>query len=404
MNTRRKIWLRGLTFGSALGLTLGIAIAANEGAWAQTPPASAADPLAAPWAEPTPAPGAAPAAPGGDNRGQVRVQGVPVVPQAPPIGAPVLGKLTDFREEMRKLITEIANFARKTQPGFVVMTHNGLELLEKVDEADQRKAFPARGYMLSIDAIMQDGLFYGNQAFGKPPEKDTADMLKHFTDLAERNRIRLLTMDFTNDRKAIDRVLQESARKGYLPFVAQKPINEMNALPTYPSRPFRENGNHVLSMDSAKNYVYLRDTTAFGLEVEFALKMHDTNFDMVIVDVFHGRKPFSKRAIETMKYKKLGSKRLVLARMDIGTAASYRYYWKAGWQSGSPRWITAPYPTDPDRFFVEYWRPEWHKLIYGDAKSFTYGLIAQGYDGVLLETVDAYHYFESGGQNLTAFK
>lgn len=339
-----------------------------------------------------------------NTQGQIRVQGEELVtPQATPT-APVLGKLTDFREEMRNLITNIAKFARSQNPGFVIMTHNGLGLLEKIDEVDKRKVFPARGYMLTLDAIMQDGLHYGHEAFGKPTGKEAKAEFDRLLDLVKRNRIKLLTVDFTKDRKAVDEVLRQSQSKGYLPFVAHKPLAELNSLPPYPSRPFLENGNHILSMDKAKNYIYLTDSTAFGLEVEFALEMHDTNYDMLVVDVFHGRKPFSRRAIETLKYKKLGSRRLVLARMDIGTAASYRYYWKPGWQSGSPSWITAPYPTDPDRFFVEYWRPEWHKLLYGDPKSFTYGLIAQGYDGVVLESVEAYRFFESDGQDLTGFK
>ena len=37
------------------------------------------------------------------------------------------------------------------------------------------------------------------------------------------------------------------------------------------------------------------------------------NYDAVIVDVFHGRLPLTRQAVETLKYKKIGSRRLVLA-------------------------------------------------------------------------------------------
>ncbi len=339
--------------------------------------------------------------PGGP--GQVRVQGealqAPGLPQAP-----VLGRLTNYRDEMRKLVSKIAEYARSMNPNFVIMTHNGMELLEKHDEVDNRKVFPARAYMLSIDAVLQDGMFYGYEEFGKPTSKDQKEIFDRLIGVAKQNRVSILTMDFAKQPKKVDEILRASTRRGFLPFVADKELSFINKLPSYPSRPFRENPNNILSMSSAENFVYLRDTTAFGTETEFALKLHDTNYDMVMVDVFHGRQPFSKRAIETMKYKKLGAKRMVLARMDVGTAATYRFYWQPGWRSGGPRWITAPYPTDPDRYFVEYWRPEWHKIIYGDPKSFVYGLIAQGYDGVLIETVEAYRYFESDGQDMAAFK
>ncbi len=345
---------------------------------------------------------AAAQAPGGGD-GAVRVQGEELVPDPTAPAAPVLGRLTDFRQEMRKLIMNIAQFARSRNPGFVVMTHNGLGLLEKIDEVDKRKVFPARGYMLSLDAVIQDGLTYGFEAFGQPTSKETRAEFDRLTALAKRNRIRLLSMEYTRDRKTVDRLLRQSRKNGYLPFIAHKPLPELNSLPPYPRRPFRENGSNILSMDKARNFLYIADSTPFGLEVEFALKMHDTNYDILIVDVFHGRKPFSRRAIETMKYKKLGAKRLVLARMDIGTAANYRYYWQPGWESGSPRWITAPYPTDPDRFFVEYWRPEWHQIMYGDAQSFAFGVVAQGFDGVVLQSVEAYRFFESDGQDVAGF-
>ena len=334
--------------------------------------------------------------------GQVRVQGEPL--QVPTIQTPVLGRLTNYRDEMRKLVSKIAQYARSRKPGFVVITHNGMELLEKQDDVDKRKVYPARAYMLSIDAILQDGLFYGYETFGAPTSKEQKEKFDGLLKLAELNRVSIMSMDYAKAPKKVDEVLAASSRKGYLPFVAHKELPVLNSLPPYPRRPFRENPNNVLSMSNANNFLYLRDTTPFGLQEEFALKMHDTNYDMLIVDVFHGRKPFSKRAIETMKYKKLGAKRLVMARMDVGTAATYRFYWKPGWRSGAPSWIAAPYPTDPDRFFVEYWRPEWHQIIYGNPKSFTFGLIAQGFDGVIIETTDAFRYFESDGQDLTAFK
>ena len=205
--------------------------------------------------------------------------------------APVLGRLTNYRDEMRNLISKIAQYARSRKPGFVVITHNGMELLEKRDDVDKRKVYPARAYMLSIDAILQDGMFYGYESFGKPTSKEQKEKFAHLLDLAKRNRISMLTMDFARDPKKVDEVLAASSKQGFLPFVAHKELSVLNSLPPYPRRPFRENPNNVLSMSNADNYLYLGDTTAFGLETEFALKMHDTNYDMIITDVFHGRKP-----------------------------------------------------------------------------------------------------------------
>ena len=129
------------------------------------------------------------------------------------------------------------------------------------------------------------------------------------------------------------------------------------------------------------------------------MKMHETNYDLLIVDVLHGRKPLSRQAVETLKFKKIGDRRLVFAAVNIGSAANYRYYWKQTWREGSPGWINAPVRDDPDRYQVQFWRPEWQRIIYGDTNSYLYGIIALGFDGVLLEGIEeSYRFFEGGGE------
>jgi cysteinyl-tRNA synthetase, unknown class len=176
--------------------------------------------------------------------------------------------------------------------------------------------------------------------------------------------------------------------------VAHRPSTDLIEIPPYPHRPNNENSNNILALGDVKNFVYLSDPAAFGRQDQFALKIHDTNFDLIIVDPFSGRDPLSKAAVETLKYKKLGARRLVFARMDIGTVASYRYYWQDGWREGNPSWIANPYPGDPDRYFIEYWDPAWKDLMYGNPQSYLYGLITQGYDGVILEGMRSYLVFE----------
>ena len=165
-------------------------------------------------------------------------------------------------------------------------------------------------------------------------------------------------MDYADTPKTIQEARALAAKQGFLFFGAPARGLDLNALPAYPSRPFGENPNNVLSLSDAKNFLVLRDSAAFGRQDEFTLRLHGTNYDLVAVNVFHTLgEPLSKQAVETLKYKKIGARRLVFAFMDIGTAASYAYYWKPGWREGSPIWISAPTPDDPDRYFVEYWRP-----------------------------------------------
>lgn len=299
--------------------------------------------------------------------------------------------ILDYREQMRKFVQNISNYARSLSPAFAVIPQNGLDLLVKQDVSDPEKTSPAYAYMHSIDGVMQEALFFNPDA---PINKDKQAALLTLTDQAKENGLKVLIVDYAKNAETTDQSYSLNSAKGYLSFAAHQRIEDINSLPPYPKRPINENPSSILSLKEAMNFLIIGDSSAFGREDEFAIKMHDTNYDVIITDIFHGRAPLSKKAVETLKFKKVGGRRLVLAHIDIGSAASYRYYWKPHWREGSPLWINAPHRDDPDNYYVQYWQPEWQKVISGDPQSFIYGVINQGFDGVVLGGVDAHRFFE----------
>lgn len=342
--------------------------------------------------QPPAAPAAAAPAPG--DPGYLRVQGQTALDTlAPPAGG-LQEPLMDFRQEMRSFVEKIATYARTQNPSFLIIASEPSELIIKRDVQDEKIISPARTFMRSVDGLMFEGVYYGYQAVGKAPPPEEHDETMDRIALAKRNGLTVMALDFATKPATIDEVYRNARKDGLIAAAAHRALPELTALPPYPSRPNGENPNNILSMDNVKNFAFISDPAAFGRQDQFAFKLHDTNFDLLIVDPFSGREALSKRAVETLKYKKLGARRLVFARMDIGTAASYRYYWKPYWQEGSPSFIGAPYPRDPDRYFVEFWKPEWQQIMFGDNQSYLYGLIAQGYDGVILEGLRNYLAFE----------
>lgn len=330
-------------------------------------------------------------------QGQVRIQGRDNnVEEAPTSGPAEI--LLDYREEMRRFIQSISTFTHKYRPNFVVIPQNALDLLVKIDDVDETRAAPARTYMRSIDGVLQEKLQFGDPEFGMPTPDEVRQNLLARTELAMKNGLMVLIVDYVKNAKGVDESQRLNSAKNYISFAAPAMGPELNRLPDYPSRPFNENSTSVLSLTQVKNFAQIRDSAAFGVQQQFVLKMHDTNYDMVVVDIFHKRAPLSKRAVETLKYKKTGGRRLVLAYVDIGSAASYLYYWKPRWQEGSPLWISASFPADPDKYYVEFWHPEWQKIITGNTDSYIYGVIAQGFDGVVLDGLEAYRFFEGGGE------
>ena len=301
---------------------------------------------------------------------------------------------------MRKFISSISAYARKTRPGFTVLTLNGLDLMTKTLAGDDTKKYPARAYIRSIDGVIQESTFYGVPAIGSASVDERKTPLLGNLDIAKANRLPAMTIDYAKTPKMIDDALRLTKQKGFIPFVS--PARPLSSLPPYPRRPINENSKSVVSLSDIKNFLYLPESTGFGREDEYALALHGTNYDMLIVDVFHGRTLLSKRAVETMKYKKIGAKRLVLARLNIGTAEAYRYYWKPGWREGSPPWIGANYPSNPDRYYVQFWKPEWQALISGGNRSYVFGILQQGYDGVLLDGLESYRFYEGTADSVEA--
>ncbi|MCP5374455.1 MAG: hypothetical protein H6907_22190 [Hyphomicrobiales bacterium] len=331
--------------------------------------------------------------------GQVRRNLEPVAPPAaeePAAPAPVL----DLREEMRKLVAGIAGFARRHKPDFVVVVAGVPDLLVKDGETEDQRP-PARAYMRSIDGILLDGLFFGPKALDEPPAEERQQRMLALAGIARENGLKVLVMDYAKERDHIRTSFRDNAKLGFVSFAAPAPVERLNRLPGYWKTPWGNNADSVVSLPDVRNFVYLADSSPFGRPDEFALAMHETNFDMVVVDVFHGRKPLDKRAVDTLRYKKMGSRRLALARVNVGTAASYHYYWKDGWREGAPDWIAAPIPTDPDRYYVKYWDPEWQKILFGGTDSFVYGVVRQGYDGMVLTGLESVFFFE-GGQEAVA--
>ena len=328
--------------------------------------------------------------------GYSRIQGVDKETKEKP--KPVEGITIDFREEMRMFVQGISKFARGYNPNFIVIAGGGLELIVKRDQIDVKKTAPARAYIRSLDGVLQRGIFFGEETneepFGAPTDIFLQEKLLKFTEQAKKLGLRVFTLDFSKDKKTINKVEKLTNDLGYISLVVNAPAIDIQRIPPYPIPPFRENSRSVLSLGMVKNYITITNSAPFGRQDIFALKMHETNFDMIAVEILHGRRPLSRRAVETLKFKKIGTRRLALAYMDIGSAASYHYYWKSGSRPGFPPWVNEPEPDDPDRYKVEYWRQGWKNIIYGDTNSYMYGLIAQGFDGVILNGLDTYKYFE----------
>lgn len=328
----------------------------------------------------------------------------PVQAQAPGPDPFAPGTVIDFRENMRQLVQNLSAFGRAFNPNFVVLAENGLGLVSKPNPEDDTQLFPARTYIRSLDGVLEPNLLkdltpppQGPDAVKEDPAiTEARNLMSANVDTSKQLGLDVFNLEFATKPADIDKALQDSAKRGFTPFVANSPY--LSTLPPYPKSAFRTNAQSLTDPTRATNFVYIADSQTFGTARDYVQALSMTNHDVVITSVFHGRTPLTKLDVERLKYKKLGARRLVLAEMNISSAATYHYYWQAGWGTGSPAFINVPFLEDPDRYRTMYWDPAWEAVLMGDTNSYLYGIIDLGFDGVVFKGVDAWRYFESGGE------
>ena len=124
-----------------------------------------------------------------------------------------------------------------------------------------------------------------------------------------------------------------------------------------------------------------------------------TAFDLAILSISAAGN--SPETIPALKKSEEGDK-IILAYMSIGQAETYREYWQPDWQENPPAWLDEPDETWADDYWTRYWEPGWQDIIYGSPESYLDRIIELGFDGVYLDRVDAYWYYEDKENRETA--
>jgi cysteinyl-tRNA synthetase, unknown class len=112
-----------------------------------------------------------------------------------------------------------------------------------------------------------------------------------------------------------------------------------------------------------------------------------SSFDMAIIDPDDSK--LNKIDIENLH----SQNKKLFSYLSIGEAENYRYYWKKDWKTGNPDFVENENPNWKGNFKIKYWDEEWQKIVLTMLEK----IINTGYDGVYLDVVDAYKYFEALG-------
>ena len=293
-------------------------------------------------------------------------------------------------EEMRQFVMGISSYARSGHPGFIVIPQNGIELVST--DGDEGGALHSL-YLAAIDAHGQEDLFYGYDRDDRATPAEETGYLRSFLDrsMAEGNTI--LVTDYCSTPSHMDDSYVLNRDAGYVSFAASS--RELDVIPSHPQPIHAENEDVVTGMGEVRNFLYLINPDRYPSKEEFIGAVTATNYDLLIMDLFSvNNQAFTPEETALLKQKANGGERLVIAYMSIGEAEDYRYYWQASWEKDPPSWMDGENPAWEGNYKVRYWEADWQDIIYGSAGSYLDRILDAGFDGVYLDIIDAFEYYE----------
>jgi cysteinyl-tRNA synthetase len=295
----------------------------------------------------------------------------------------------DFKQEMRDFVQALSAYAKAKIPEFIVIPQNGQEL---VTLNGDNKGTADLTYLSYIQGQGREDLLYGYDEDNKATPASETEYMIDFLDLAKEYGIVILVTDYCSTTSKIDDSYSRNNSKGYISFAATH--RGLDNIPSYPVSPFGENDSTVNTLDEAKNFLYLINPDQYSGKQDFITAVNSTNYDLLIMDLFFNEEPFTAGEVETLRNKANGGKRLVICYLSIGEAEDYRYYWQSNWKRGNPEWLYKENPDWEGNYKVKFWMEDWQKIIFGSENSYFDKILDAEFDGVYLDIIDAFEYFE----------
>ncbi len=314
--------------------------------------------------------------------------------------------ILNYRELMRNNINMLAAFAREHNPDFQIIIHEGGELLTKSlweyhlegyekarahGEDTSDPSFLVRlkqtgapdGYLPGTKAAAFrkniNGIAY-NDLYCSPRKLDKN---------IKKTGLRLISVSRCPNIEAFDKAAALSARDNILLYAFIHPSRAFRHILRQPI--INENARNIFNINEASNISLLLDDSHYDSKAQMIKDIKNSNYDILVINpLFHEKSPFSADEIHSMKFKKNGARRLVMAEQNISEAISGAYYWHSGWEIDNPSWLRRLSFANENGIITEYWHLEWQKIMAEYFKS----IIMVNYDGVFFTGVNNYRYFE----------
>ena len=284
----------------------------------------------------------------------------------------------DAAVRMQSLVKEISMYTKAQKPGFNIIPQNGMELafvdLDPNGTLDQ-------DYLNAVDAFGIESLYYeGSRMEDMDRVSEAKSLVTHKP---------VFVAEYINDPSAFSAAVQVNKEQGFIPFIRTSDNYDYQYIPTALED---ENDRNILEMKDVRNFLYLISTDAFSTKDEMLRAIANTNYDLVLIDLFFDDTQLTSEDLAVIRFKANGGRRLLVAYVNVGAAENYRYYWQSDWKRGKPTWLKKKYPGYPDEIYVEFWNSAWQQILFGNPQAYLDRMIDAGFDGAYLDNVEAYYF------------
>lgn len=307
---------------------------------------------------------------------------------------------TNYRDAMYDLLKEMREYVtRKNYPSFA-MINNGGSLIFIPDEDKNWTDAKIEKLAKLVDGVCIEDLNYGiNANYDIADDTETPESIRNeflqtiaaFTKYG----VKGIILDYASTESKIVDGLKKSKEAGCIGSVAID--RNLTKLPNYTFPD--ENEDAVYHFADLKTYFALLNPTpdtdgSFTDKEDYIAKLSATNIDAMILDIYYGEEILTQDDVNRLKFKPNGKRRQVYCYMSLGEAEDYRPYFNKSWSTTMPDWIAEENKDWDGNYKVKYWTDEWKKVLFGTPNSYLDGILKLGFDGVFLDVIDAYEYFE----------
>ena len=300
---------------------------------------------------------------------------------------PYVNTGVNYREEMRNFVIAISQYGKSINSDFAVIPQNGWQLIAEnganVVESDAA-VIPANSYLAAIDGLGCEEIFYGVNGVNEatPTDSDPYQSIP-LLDYALGHGKKILVIDYATGASEQADSWQKNQAKGYLSARADREADSI--IDNY--APAADASHDCYQLSDCSNFAYWLNPDE-DYSVYNSIK--NTYFDCVVIDHNYGNEAAMAQIVTNIRTKPDGKRRMVIAYVSIGEAENYRGYWDDNWGVNYPPFIVSVNPNWPGNYKVKYWDTDWQAVILDYIKR----VADAGFDGVYLDIIDAFHYWE----------